>query len=92
MKIKQRENGYATIYVHAGHESGVVIADIFSKRRFAGVSVRPLRSGKVAIDVRNTPEGIALITEVLGKQEQYVKAVEEAIRRETQERGGLFAV
>ncbi len=92
MKIKQRENGYATVYVHAGYESDVVIADIFSKRRYAGVSVRPLRSNKVAIDVRNTPEGIALITELLSKQRQYEKAIEEASERESQERSGLYVV
>lgn len=92
MKIKQRENGYATIYVNAGYESELVVADIFSKRRYAGVSIRPLRSYKVAIDVRNTPEGIALITELLGKQRQYEKEIEEAIERNVQERSGLYAV
>ncbi|WP_342415367.1 hypothetical protein NST83_19685 [Paenibacillus sp. FSL R10-2782] len=94
MNIKQRKNGKTTVYIYTGYASDTVLSDILSKSRNAGVSIRPLRSGKIAIDIRNTPEGIRLVTEILRKHGDYEEAVYAAYEAEDKglRESGLYLV
>jgi hypothetical protein len=92
MNVKQRKDGRTTVYIFTGHSSDTVLSDILSKSRNAGVSIRPLRSGKIAIDIRNTPEGISLVTELLRKYSDYQETVSKAYMEDIRRQPGLYVV